>query len=92
MTDPFEERANKCLPGCYDPTGEECSKDYRCELHYRIAAELRAIYNEGLETAAKIVDGASCDCSYTNGHDSVCPSYRANVIEVIRSLAKEKEK
>lgn len=68
MTPPrAEEVANSCLPGCYDPTGRECTADYRCEIHFRVAEALTAFAakerEETLEEAAKLIEKEHKNCT-----------------------------
>ena len=42
-----------------------------------------------LEEAAEIVYDIDCNCRCDSAHDSVCPSYRANLSAAIRAKAKE---
>lgn len=48
-----EERAKNCLPGCYDPQGRQCSANETCEIHYRVALEIKAACEEAVKEFAE---------------------------------------
>lgn len=71
-----EERAERCLPGCYDPTGKECSADERCEIHFRVAQEIQQAIDEAREEGKR-----DSIIEFCEGDRSLLAEYEAKAYE-----------
>lgn len=63
-----EERAKNCLPGCYDPQGRKCSADETCEIHFRVALEIKAACDEVLDKQRVLLNKVAIDEAEQYGH------------------------